>query len=285
MSPRSPHVHRKLVLTSPLVRGEDVEQLQYGINRHRRARKFPEIKVDGVLGRKTKGAAVLAAFAMGLSQHQIKKLKRGVITEHAQKHLRGTTPRLAIHKQRARNRAERVARIRRRQFSGARRTIRWAVSQRGQTEDPSGSNRGQKISRWQELIIGFDGVPWCGCFTGFGTKYVGGVRAITSRVAYTPYTKLDGINRENGFIGLVPPEKARLGDHLLFNFQDGTEPPGVPQHTGFALVRISEGWKSMEGNTSSGNSGSQDNGGGVFPRSRPNWTIVGAARPDYAKAL
>ena len=37
----------------------------------------------------------------------------------------------------------------------------------------------------------------------------------------------------------------------------------------------------IEGNTSSGNAGSQDNGGGVFRRKRPASVIVGCARPRY----
>ena len=39
--------------------------------------------------------------------------------------------------------------------------------------------------------------------------------------------------------------------------------------------------QSIEGNTSSGDSGSQDNGGGVYRRKRAQKYIIGAVRPTF----
>ena len=39
----------------------------------------------------------------------------------------------------------------------------------------------------------------------------------------------------------------------------------------------------MEGNTSSGNGGSQNNGGGVYVRTRSTSIVAGYVRPPYPK--
>ena len=72
----------------------------------------------------------------------------------------------------------------------------------------------------------------------------------------------------------------RPGDLVMFNFSGGT----APKHVG-----LCESWNgktvvTIDGNTSSDDSGSQDNGGMVNRRARDKSVIVGAYRPNYDSA-
>lgn len=68
------------------------------------------------------------------------------------------------------------------------------------------------------------------------------------------------------------------GDLLLFNFNG----KNTPKHIGF-LVEVKNGvYYTIEGNTSPNNSGSQENGDGVWNKQRKLSSIVGAYRPNYA---
>ena len=68
------------------------------------------------------------------------------------------------------------------------------------------------------------------------------------------------------------------GDLLLFNFNG----KNTPKHIGF-LVEVKNGvYYTIEGNTSPSNSGSQENGDGVWNKQRKLSSIVGAYRPNYA---
>lgn len=67
------------------------------------------------------------------------------------------------------------------------------------------------------------------------------------------------------------------GDLLLFNFNG----KNTPKHIGF-LVEVKNGvYYTIEGNTSPSNSGSQENGDGVWNKQRKLSSIVGAYRPNY----
>ena len=67
------------------------------------------------------------------------------------------------------------------------------------------------------------------------------------------------------------------GDLLLFNFNG----KNTPKHIGF-LVEVKNGiYYTIEGNTSPSDSGSQENGDGVWNKQRKLSTIVGAYRPNY----
>ena len=68
------------------------------------------------------------------------------------------------------------------------------------------------------------------------------------------------------------------GDLLLFNFNG----KNTPKHIGF-LVEVKNGiYYTIEGNTSPSDSGSQENGDGVWNKQRKLSSIVGAYRPNYA---
>ncbi len=162
--------------------------------------------------------------------------------------------------------------------AGPRLAVQRAMSFTGTREQPANSNRGPRIDEWQKLFSPTIGYPWCGAFVGAILREQG--VAVTHRIIYTPYILEDARVGRNGMEKIVPLERARTGDLVLFNFPGGA---GV-DHVG--LVRGP--WRSevgllptVEGNTSSSLAGSQSNGGGVFERMRPRNQIVAIVRPRY----
>lgn len=146
------------------------------------------------------------------------------------------------------------------------------------TENPPYSNKGPfPISEAQVFIIGYDGVAYCGCVAGFFAIKVGGADIpLKSRLAYVPYIGADARAKTNG-LTLVPFSECRRGDLVGFNF-DG----GVEDHVGMAAGPIVNGQTDCyEANTSSGASGSQSNGGGIYRRQRPVSQVAFVARPNY----
>lgn len=282
-------VRRPITLTSPMVNGDDCRVLKRALNRHTKHWQLPYRKLDdhGFATEATFKTAAIIAFCLGLSEGQIADIKRGVITEHAQRLIRHaglkTELRDKSHYRRSRRRRVRVRKLRATKSARIQKTIRAAGAHVGETEQPAGSNKGPGIiSLCQKNILGYDGIYWCGCYTGDLTRRVGKVTGINSRVAYTPATLEDGRAGANGFIAsITDPKDFKLGDHLLFDF--GSSDP--VQHTGFFLRHEVQngvaGVVAREGNTSSGSSGSQDNGGGVFDRFRPYYQIVAASRPNW----
>ena len=77
----------------------------------------------------------------------------------------------------------------------------------------------------------------------------------------------------------VPVDEIQAGDLVFMNFHYGP----LPEHCGIveSVVRNPLQVTTIEGNTSPGLEGSQDNGGCVARKVRYRSQIVGAARPEY----
>lgn len=151
-------------------------------------------------------------------------------------------------------------------------TLAYARSFVGYTESPPGSNR----TRFGQQY-GMDGVPWCAMFVWcvLTDKSVPIIKS-----AYTP-TMAQWFKDEKA--GFTDDSKIQPGDVLFFDFPDSTY---RIQHVGFAAGTMIGGRVStIEGNTSAGSAGSQDNGGGVFVRSRGAAEIVYIGRPDYSEKV
>lgn len=137
------------------------------------------------------------------------------------------------------------------------------------TENPPGSNIAKPFCEF----YGTCGVPWCAEFTYYVLEKCG-VPIIKS--AYTPTVAQWFTDQKRGF---ADDNLIRPGDLVFFNFPDSMD---RIQHIGFALEAPKSGRvKTIEGNTSSGASGSQDNGGGVFVRDRGFAELVYIGRPQY----
>lgn len=150
-----------------------------------------------------------------------------------------------------------------------------ALSKVGTGENPPGSNC-QPFSK----ALGRPCEAWCADFV-VATGREAGLR-IGNESAYTPslYNSFVAAGKAvtNLASGLEP------GDIIFFDFVSPFNTRGI-QHVGIFHSYAQAGYiNTVEGNTSSGDSGSQDNGDGVYRRVRPLKYIVGAGRPNWVAA-
>lgn len=165
------------------------------------------------------------------------------------------------------------------QNRGARAAVAAALRQVGRTESPAGSNRGIGIiDECQTYWLGYAGFAWCGAFAGYHVQRYGGVSALTKRIVYCPWIDEDARAGANGLVDRVPLDAGRPGDLCVFDWQhDGTE-----DHVGIIVENLGNGsYKTVEGNTSFDDAGSQSNGGAVALRTRHNSLFGLIARPGY----
>jgi hypothetical protein len=153
----------------------------------------------------------------------------------------------------------------------ARDVVRVAESKVGYVERGGSDGHSGNITEfWAELDPGLQGQPWCACFIRWTDKHAHGPVLPISNPYYCPsivtYARQHGLWNPRG-------HKAKAGDYVLFDF----EGHGVAEHIG----RLRRDWDghsnalTVEGNTSSGNYGSQANGGGVYNRVREASLILG----------
>lgn len=153
------------------------------------------------------------------------------------------------------------------------RVIEIARRELGNTEIPAGSNR-TKYGK----AYGMDGQPWCVMFlwwvfreAGEGDAFYGGGKT-ASCGELLRWAKSEGLT--------VPANEVRPGDIVILNFH-GTQDT---EHCGLVLGVNSQDEtyvNTIEGNTTPGYEGSQDNGGSVALKHRPRRQIVGVIRPRY----
>lgn len=178
--------------------------------------------------------------------------------------------------------ADRIPALRKRleakRKDGAEKAADWFANQIGKTESNYSNTGPYPISECQVFTIGYDGVPYCGCCCCYAAVHEGGANIPNkARLAYVPYIVSDANAGVNG-LTKVSTSDVRRGDLIAFNF-DG----GVADHVGMAAGPIVNGMTDCyEANTSSGTSGSQSNGGGIYRRQRPVSQVAVVARPDYS---
>ncbi|MEV4434783.1 peptidoglycan-binding protein [Streptomyces sp. NPDC049585] len=117
--------------------------------------------------------------------------------------------------------------------------------------------------------------PWCDMFVSYCAERTGNAAAV-GKFAYCP-SHVDFFKSRGQWHGSQAP--ARAGDLVFFHTGDG-----VAYHVGIVLADAEPGVsvKTVEGNTSSGAAGSQNNGDGVYYRTRPRSMILGFGRPAFA---
>lgn len=169
-------------------------------------------------------------------------------------------------------------------------TLRHLTEHRGITEFPANSNKDNRPNssdgRWgilkaQRIIANgtwLDGTAWCGTWAGWALMRAG-VKGVTYRIASVRLIQQDARNHAGPFLDWQSREnwrKVLRGD--LVTFFDGAHVETVRAFKTIAgqVYVITDG-----GNTSSGNSGSQSNGGGSYRRVRPLYQADGFARVDY----
>lgn len=271
------HVHRPLILATPIERGPDVRQLQEHVNRRFRDLKIDrEIAEDGEFGAKTFGAAKQVAIGLGIHGDAFRKLRRGYVSKGAQKLIRGGRPhtktegRIAKSPGRKRYRSRLRKRYRR---DGGEKAVALGRELVGVHEEPAGSNWGGKV---KEFIL-FTGytfpVYWCGCLACWVVVKLGGAR-IPSRIrlGYAPYITADALAGANG-LRAVKASEARPGDIACLWGGKHIEVVADVPSGGSVLC--------LGGNTSS--AGKSNNGGEVClnTRSLADFDAGIVARPTY----
>lgn len=160
--------------------------------------------------------------------------------------------------------------------------VNYAVSQIGVKESPPGSNRGPVVDMYIRNCLGYTtDAPWCGCFVHEATSRAGVKFLHPGRIAYTPYIVQDGDRNVNGLRSVRNISAVKPGDWAVFNFGSGGA-----KHVGIVTaINLAKGEVTcIEGNTSPGLKGSQNNGEGVYRRYRPVGHVLRFVRPVYPKA-
>jgi hypothetical protein len=146
-----------------------------------------------------------------------------------------------------------------------------ARQQIGYVEGPRDNQT--KFGEWS----GYNYQPWCGSFVNWILEF-SGTHGEPSSV-YTPSgaaayrSSGQWIPRNSGDV--------RPGDIVYFDWA-GSENTGAVDHVGIVEQPLADGRiQTIEGNTSSGEYGSQSNGGGCYRRVRPRGVIAGFGRPKY----
>ena len=268
---------RALKLTSPAMRGNDVERFQRDVNAELdRWGISYRLDVDGVYGPETRDVAKSVSYGLGLASP---------VMDH------GATPAIRL---KIRNRKLSKAELARyddrkdwrkrlgKRLEGPDEAIKdgleWLSRQVGMTESPAGSNRGPKIDQW-ERACGVFAAPWCGCLANAFLEECG--FAAQEWLRFCPWIEQRAKAGEGGWSWHT--SDPHPGDLVLYG-------SGVAEHVG--VVENASGGRdtsTIEGNTSSGPGGSQSNGGGVFRRHRhtdgslSGFPIRGYARPPWKK--
>lgn len=156
--------------------------------------------------------------------------------------------------------------------------ISTARAELGVTESPAGSNR---VKYWDLFGPEWQGQPWCCAFLAWVFQRAGERMAFFGGGKTASCTILLRWYREQGLT--VPVSEVQKGDIVLLNFNG----KGTPDHCGLAeLVNYADSpqnvcvW-TIEGNTTPGYEGSQDNGGCVASKLRFGNQIVAVCRPQY----
>jgi hypothetical protein len=259
---------RTFKLTSPPMHGRDVAYFQQTLNERFDAWDVGfHLDVDGEYGAHTRSATERVMYGLGIGQRE---LAHGVSPELRTK-LRHPDRRTRDECARAVRRRDWLRRLRARyEGRGPAAAIAYARKHVGVCEQPASSNRGPLIDRWQRMC-GVLGAPWCGCFCNAALVAAGFPSQPWMR--YCPWIEGRARSGEGGW-SWHSITQARPGDLVLYG-------RGMAEH-----VELYAGdGVTFGGNTSSGEAGSQSNGGGVFARRRdfsnPGFPARGVARPPY----
>lgn len=265
---------RILNLTSPHTTGKDVTALQRAIiHALVDIRREPcDLNVDGEYGPATRDAEAHAAYALGAAKPRDHKRAQAIILH----------PALRTPLELKRARAYKAA-AKKRQGSGSVGAVLLALELARRspriTESPAGSNRGQLIDVMQREVDML-AQPWCGAFVHYALKHGGGID-VTHEVRYCPSTESHAKAGTGGFRTWVPAsraEQAPVGSLVLYGEHQADHVEILCSRSDGNTVRT------VGGNTSPGDGGSQANGGGVFERRRPvagGFPVRGFAVPRW----
>ena len=232
---------RILKLTSPYMRGKDVQSAQRAL---RKAKAWVG-KIDGVYGPQTAAAAKQAKWMIGYPERQCTQTYGQALHDY----LTGKKKPNRLMRRRANKRKVSHKPMREQALAES---VKWL----GTKENPPNSNK-VMFSEW----YGLRG-PWCAmfvtwCYTQAGSKSFDPKKA---RWAYCPFMVNDARAQRNGLI-VVPTDKVEPGDIAMFDWQGDR----VSDHVGIVETKPNKGeFLCIEGNTST----SSDSDGGQVMRRR-----------------
>jgi len=154
------------------------------------------------------------------------------------------------------------------------RAVRWALGAVGTVEHPPSSNKGPRITNWQELCnYPGGGVPWCQCFCVNSLYFASHNRIDPADIGGFTVSVVNRARAHEIMGGrrgwnTTSLDKAQKGDWIYFDFDGG----GI-EHVGIYLSHTPDTVTCVEGNTSKGG-GSQSNGGGVFVKTRSRSVVA-----------
>lgn len=130
-----------------------------------------------------------------------------------------------------------------------------------------------KYGKW----YGLNGQPWCAMFVSWCFNQAGLSKSIAAQ-SPKGFASCDAGLKWFAKKGkLIPVGQAKPGDIVFFQFDDDAQ----PDHVGIVTSnnRVTKNLNCIEGNTSSGNAGSQSNGDGVYKRKRSYSLVMAVVRP------
>lgn len=153
--------------------------------------------------------------------------------------------------------------------------LAWAQGMVGTVEtSPNWGGKNGRITTWiKESGYTFP-VSWCQCFAN-AVAVAGGAPLV--RNGYTP-DFWNGHFESKGYEP-IPLSQAQPGDFVYFDWNMGAGDPC--DHVGVLKSMTSSTVTCYEGNTSSTNAGSQNNGGGVWLKTRSRSLVRGAVSVPY----
>lgn len=264
------HVHRQLVVTSPLMKGPDVKAFQQSLNHLADHYEFDwrQILVDGDFGRRTLRLAYFVGWCIGLSGDRLEVIKnQRRVPEEIQRLIRNPEKRSRQDRQREEARRPKMQKLRR-EHNSLRDSVEWMIKQKGTSESPPFSNTGPFPIDECQLWYGIDGVPWCGCFVGYAIEKISlGGHKTGTWWPHAAYIKGDALAGRNGLEDINPLHADYDCVGTLFNGGDDHVVRITGKPSGGLLPTV-------EGNTSSAK---QDSDGGIIEtKQRPasEFTIV-----------
>jgi peptidoglycan hydrolase-like protein with peptidoglycan-binding domain len=243
-----------LALTSPHFKGESVRLLQFLLRNNRYGQDFLKGKIDGEFGPGTEAAVQRAKKWVGYETSKINGIATDILYRWLVKKGNASYQDLPAANQKRREARLKLAKKQAAEVPILERALAVAATQIG-THEPAGKQNKIIYNDWY-----YDGdvrQPWCAVFVSWSINQAGG----HFHYAYCPSIEADAIHHKNGLSIVTQPKK---GDLVLFSFGENEA-----VHIGFVEKVLANGQlQTVEGNTSSGDGGSQANGGGVYRRIR-----------------
>lgn len=124
---------------------------------------------------------------------------------------------------------------------------------------------------------GVNGQPWCAIFVSWCYDKAGLVDKIAAETKKGFASCDAGLKWFAKKGKIVPVGEAQEGDIVFFQFDNDAQ----PDHVGIVEKNMKrlKALKTIEGNTSPNNKGSQSNGGGVYQKKRSYATVMAVVRP------